>query len=207
MGRRVTNACVGTVIASCPLGKRSFKLNALKTNASAWGDKGAAAARALLEPNVTNANQQLIRTHHPFLSNLDLVWMVEESNNKWLAFWLRRTLTHTSMGFRCRITNVSPSINMEDAKEVAAKHRWNGYERLKRAVRKFLGNKIDRRQLQEATEQIDASETKFPTVAITTLSVEDIQRSLQLELDLEDGEMQGVQPLPLPPLLGIQPKT
>ncbi|KAJ5420442.1 hypothetical protein N7465_002961 [Penicillium sp. CMV-2018d] len=94
MGRRVTNACVGTVIASCPLGKRSFKLNALKANASALGDKGAAAARTLLEPNVTNANQQLIRTHHPFLSNLDLVWMVEESNNKWLAFWLRRTLTH-----------------------------------------------------------------------------------------------------------------
>jgi hypothetical protein len=33
---------------------------------------------------------------------------------------------------------------------------------------------IDRRQLQEATDQIDASETKFPTVAITTLSVEDV---------------------------------
>ncbi|CAP92960.1 hypothetical protein PCH_Pc16g02900 [Penicillium rubens Wisconsin 54-1255] len=60
---------------------------------------------------------------------------------------------------------------MEDAKEVVAKHRWNGYKRLKRAVRKFLGNNIDRRQLQEATDQIDASETKFPTVAITTLSV------------------------------------
>jgi hypothetical protein len=85
--------------------------------------------------------------------------------------------------------------------------RWNGHERLKRAVGKFLGNKIDRRQLQEAMDQIDASETKFPTVAITTLSVEDVQRSLQLELDVEDGEMQGVQPLPLPPLLGIQPKT
>ncbi|KAJ5037033.1 hypothetical protein NUH16_004916 [Penicillium rubens] len=67
---------------------------------------------------------------------------------------------------------------MEDAKEVVAKHRWNGYKRLKRAVRKFLGNNIDRRQLQEATDQIDASETKFPTVAITTLSVEDVQRSL-----------------------------
>ncbi|KGO74162.1 hypothetical protein PITC_022200 [Penicillium italicum] len=90
---------------------------------------------------------------------------------------------------------------MEDAKEVVAKHRWNGCERLKRAVREFLGNNIDRRQLQEATDQIDASETKFPTVAITTLSVEDVQRSLQLELDVEDGEMQGVQPLPLPPLL------
>lgn len=58
---------------------------------------------------------------------------------------------------------------MEDAKEVVAEHRWNGDERLKRAVRKFLGNKIDRRQLQEATDQIEASESNFPTVAITTL--------------------------------------
>ncbi|CAG8903156.1 unnamed protein product [Penicillium egyptiacum] len=55
-----------------------------KTNSSKWGDKEAAAARALLEPNVTNANQQLIRTHHPFLSYLHLVWMVQESNDKWI---------------------------------------------------------------------------------------------------------------------------
>ncbi|KAJ5757122.1 uncharacterized protein N7511_007304 [Penicillium nucicola] len=90
---------------------------------------------------------------------------------------------------------------MEDAKEVVAKHRRHGFEQLKRVVRKFLENNIDRRQLQEATDQIDASEIKFPTVAITTLSVEDVQRSLQLELDVEDAEMQGVQPLPLPPHL------
>ena len=74
---------------------------------------------------------------------------------------------------------------MEDAKEVVAKHRWNGYKRLKRAVRKFLGNNIDRRQLQEATDQIDASETKFPTVAITTLSVEGVQRSLVSLISLQ----------------------
>ncbi|KXG50253.1 uncharacterized protein PGRI_062200 [Penicillium griseofulvum] len=78
---------------------------------------------------------------------------------------------------------------MEDAKEVVAKHRLNDYKRLKRDVRKFLGDKIDRRQLQEAMDQIDALETKLPTVAISTLSVEDVQRSLQLELDVEDGEI------------------
>ncbi|KAJ5944107.1 hypothetical protein N7516_004275 [Penicillium verrucosum] len=55
-----------------------------KTNSSEWGNKEAAAARALLEPNVTNANQQLIRTHHPSLSHLHLVWMVQESKDKGL---------------------------------------------------------------------------------------------------------------------------
>ncbi|KAJ5930625.1 hypothetical protein N7466_006118 [Penicillium verhagenii] len=87
---------------------------------------------------------------------------------------------------------------MEDAKEVVAKRCRNGYEELKRAVRNFLGNSIDRRQLQEATDQVDAKETKYTTIAIITLSVQDVQQSLCLELDVEDTEMEAIQPLPLP---------
>ncbi|KAI2733079.1 hypothetical protein CBS147332_94 [Penicillium roqueforti] len=55
-----------------------------KTNSSEWGDEKAAAARALLEPNVTDANRQLIRTYHPSLSCLQPVWMVLEWDNKWM---------------------------------------------------------------------------------------------------------------------------
>ncbi|KAJ5915280.1 hypothetical protein N7454_011034 [Penicillium verhagenii] len=43
----------------------------------------------------------------------------------------------------------------------------------------------------------------LPTVAITILSVEDVQRSLQLELDAEDAEMQDMQPLPSLPTSSI----
>lgn len=66
-----------------------------KINSSKWGDTEAAAARARLEPNVTDANQQLIRTHHPSLRNIDFVWLVEESTDKWI--WVIRPSSSPKM--------------------------------------------------------------------------------------------------------------
>ncbi|KAJ5782257.1 hypothetical protein N7457_004031 [Penicillium paradoxum] len=54
------------------------------TDSVEWGDKAAAAKRASIEPKVTDTNQRLLRTHHPSLSQLDSVYLVEESEHKWI---------------------------------------------------------------------------------------------------------------------------
>ncbi|KAJ5930455.1 hypothetical protein N7466_005948 [Penicillium verhagenii] len=80
-------------------------------------------------------------------------------------------------------------MDIEDAKEVTAKHR-RLFQQQDYPPSTSRSNRPNR-----------CSRTKYPTVAITTLNVQDVQQSLCLELDVEDTEMEAIQPLPLPSYL------
>ncbi|OJJ46548.1 hypothetical protein ASPZODRAFT_142358 [Penicilliopsis zonata CBS 506.65] len=71
-------------------GRRAGELQPIdevpRTDSQEWGGQIAAAARALLEPEVTPANEQLIRTHHPSLGPIEGVCVVRESSEK--SIWL-----------------------------------------------------------------------------------------------------------------------
>ncbi|XHG09859.1 hypothetical protein AWENTII_012896 [Aspergillus wentii] len=58
------------------------------TKIQQWGQKDAAAARASLEPTVTDENEQFIRTYHPALSKIECVWVVHETPEK--SIWVVR---------------------------------------------------------------------------------------------------------------------
>ncbi|KAF7114502.1 hypothetical protein CNMCM5793_008806 [Aspergillus hiratsukae] len=66
------------------IGESSKSSVFLETDSSDWGNKKAAAARASVEPTVTCSNEQLVRTYHPSLSQVDGVYAVQDSYEKWI---------------------------------------------------------------------------------------------------------------------------
>lgn len=53
-----------------------------ETESTVWGSLNVAAARADLEPTVTQANEQLMRTHQSSLSSISTVYAVTEGPQK-----------------------------------------------------------------------------------------------------------------------------
>ena len=104
-------------------------------------------------------------------------------------------------GVEC-VTNEST-----DATEIVAKQNHKLFHKLKTQVLKFFDNLIDRHELKEATDELDAKSKQFKTVPISDLSLKEVVKCLKLEFDLKDTEMKDVQPLPLPPHLGTQSNT
>lgn len=58
-----------------------------ETTSLEWGDAATATRRACIEPEVTEGNRELFRTHHPSLSSLNVVRLFEEEPNHNLI-WL-----------------------------------------------------------------------------------------------------------------------
>ncbi|KAK2781397.1 hypothetical protein FQN53_000588 [Emmonsiellopsis sp. PD_33] len=57
---------------------RSFHFRHIeKTTSSEWGAPDAAATRALVETNVNTQNESLLRTYHPSLASVPIVWVIE----------------------------------------------------------------------------------------------------------------------------------
>ncbi|KAJ5926539.1 hypothetical protein N7516_008312 [Penicillium verrucosum] len=88
-----------------------------------------------------------------------------------------------------------------DATEIVAKQNHKLFHKLKTKVLKFLDNLIDRHQLKEATDELNAQSKQYKTVPISDLSLKEVEKCLRLEFDSKDTEMKDVQPLPLPPRL------
>jgi hypothetical protein len=65
------------------------------TDSSEWGTKEAAAARASVEPTVTCSNEQLVRTYHPFLSQVDDVWALKVPDEK--CIWIVAPGAHATL--------------------------------------------------------------------------------------------------------------
>lgn len=80
------------------------------------------------------------------------------------------------------------------------------YASLPKFVKKFLGHSISRNEFQLQAEKLEAKEPIYPVVAVTELSLLEVESALKLTYDAEDTEMQEVPALPLPPHLGIQSK-
>ncbi|KAJ5542214.1 hypothetical protein N7461_008217 [Penicillium sp. DV-2018c] len=67
------------------------------------------------------------------------------------------------------------------------------------SVRKFLDRKIGEKQLKTVTDQLEAQLERPDSIAVSGLTLSQVQRSLLLEFDSHDVEMEHVQPRNLPP--------
>lgn len=92
---------------------------------------------------------------------------------------------------------------MDGAREITTKSRASKYDTLKRAVKKYLKKDMNIAELQEKTAELEVTEPEPESVAIGSLSLQDVEKCLKLKFDKRDKELKNVEPLPLPSGLGI----
>ncbi|CAG8903136.1 unnamed protein product [Penicillium egyptiacum] len=95
----------------------------------------------------------------------------------------------------------------QKAAESPAREKVSLLDKLKLAVKDYLDRKVDEIQLRKTAEEVNKASKQYKAVQISSLSLKEVVKALNLKHDTKDGELQHVPQVPLPPPPSRSPST